>query len=200
LTPPLGLNLFILGFRFERSLPSVYRAVIPFTLLLVALGLVSYVPQLSTWSSRLVQAVSLGATPVERASPGGTGRGDDTSAGPGRGAETLEDLMGTTAGPAPSAETIEDLLDPGGAPAPSGETLEDLLDPGGTPAPGGETLEGLLGPGDKASGPPAKSTNRDHSLRRLGGTNPLYCQYKPVGWDTAPCDAQASHHPLTHSV
>jgi C4-dicarboxylate transporter, DctM subunit len=53
LTPPLGLNLFIASFRFERSLESVCRAVIPFVgLLLAVLALVTYVPQLSTWSER----------------------------------------------------------------------------------------------------------------------------------------------------
>ena len=129
LTPPLGLNLFISGFRFERSLPSVYRAVVPFTLLLlVALGLVTYVPQLSTWSSRLVDPVKLGQPSAQPATKAGAAAGTDTSGQPPRGKETLEDLLDSEAAPTPSGETLEDLLDPGAAPAPEGETLDDLLD------------------------------------------------------------------------
>lgn len=47
--PPLGLNLFIASFRFERPLVSLYRIVLPFTgILAVALFLVMYVPKIST--------------------------------------------------------------------------------------------------------------------------------------------------------
>jgi len=48
LLPPAGLNLFIAAFRFNRPITELYRAVIPFILLMaVALGLVTYVPQLT---------------------------------------------------------------------------------------------------------------------------------------------------------
>ncbi len=47
--PPLGLNLFIASFRFEKPLLSLYRIVLPFTgILAVGLFLVMYVPALST--------------------------------------------------------------------------------------------------------------------------------------------------------
>jgi tripartite ATP-independent transporter DctM subunit len=47
--PPLGLNLFISSFRFDKPLLSLYRIVLPFTgILAVGLFLVMYVPQLST--------------------------------------------------------------------------------------------------------------------------------------------------------
>lgn len=47
--PPLGLNLFISSFRFERPLVSLYRVVMPFTgILFVGLLLVMYVPKIST--------------------------------------------------------------------------------------------------------------------------------------------------------
>ena len=47
LLPPAGLNLFIAAFRFNRPITELYRAVIPFILLMaVALGLVTYIPQL----------------------------------------------------------------------------------------------------------------------------------------------------------
>jgi len=46
--PPLGLNLFISSFRFERPVASLYRVVLPFVGILgVGLALVSYVPWLS---------------------------------------------------------------------------------------------------------------------------------------------------------
>jgi hypothetical protein len=46
--PPLGLNLFISAFRFERRVSSLYRVVLPFVgVLAVGLVLVSYVPWLS---------------------------------------------------------------------------------------------------------------------------------------------------------
>jgi C4-dicarboxylate transporter, DctM subunit len=47
--PPLGLNLFIASFRFEKPLLQLYRIVLPFTgILAVGLFLVMYVPKLST--------------------------------------------------------------------------------------------------------------------------------------------------------
>ncbi len=47
--PPLGLNLFIASFRFEKPLVSLYRVVLPFTgILVAALLIVMYVPQVST--------------------------------------------------------------------------------------------------------------------------------------------------------
>jgi tripartite ATP-independent transporter DctM subunit len=46
--PPLGLNLFISSFRFNRPVVSLYKVVVPFTaVLLAALLLVSYVPSIS---------------------------------------------------------------------------------------------------------------------------------------------------------
>jgi hypothetical protein len=47
--PPLGLNLFISSFRFERPLASLYRVVLPFTgILAFGLALVMYVPKIAT--------------------------------------------------------------------------------------------------------------------------------------------------------
>jgi len=48
LTPPVGLNLFISSFRFERSILAIYRATLPFFIvLLLAVFLIAYVPWLS---------------------------------------------------------------------------------------------------------------------------------------------------------
>ncbi len=47
-TPPVGMNLFIASYRFNRSITELYRATLPFMLvLLIALGLITYVPWLS---------------------------------------------------------------------------------------------------------------------------------------------------------
>jgi hypothetical protein len=48
LLPPAGLNLFIAAFRFNRPITELYKAVIPFILImLIALGLVTYIPSLT---------------------------------------------------------------------------------------------------------------------------------------------------------
>ncbi|MEM9291835.1 MAG: TRAP transporter large permease subunit [Acidobacteriota bacterium] len=49
LTPPVGLNLFLASYRFEKPMLVVYRSVLP-ALLLLALGvlLITYVPWLTT--------------------------------------------------------------------------------------------------------------------------------------------------------
>jgi tripartite ATP-independent transporter DctM subunit len=49
LTPPVGLNLFLASFRFERPLMQVYRAAIPFLIILgVGVLLITYIPVLTT--------------------------------------------------------------------------------------------------------------------------------------------------------
>ena len=48
LTPPVGLNLFISSFRFERSIVDVFRATFPFfILLLITVVIIAYLPGLS---------------------------------------------------------------------------------------------------------------------------------------------------------
>ncbi len=47
--PPLGLNLFIASFRFEKPLVALYKVVLPFTAILgFGLFLVMYIPSIST--------------------------------------------------------------------------------------------------------------------------------------------------------
>ncbi|MCP4197465.1 MAG: TRAP transporter large permease subunit [Proteobacteria bacterium] len=47
-TPPVGLNLFIASFRFDRPVMSLYQASLPFLgILLIALMIITYVPELS---------------------------------------------------------------------------------------------------------------------------------------------------------
>ena len=47
-TPPVGLNLFLASYRFERSIFELYRATLPFLgLLLITLVIITYFPWLS---------------------------------------------------------------------------------------------------------------------------------------------------------
>ncbi len=54
--PPLGLNLFISSFRFNRAVSSLYKVVMPFVgILVVGLIMVSYVP----WFSNVAVAADV---------------------------------------------------------------------------------------------------------------------------------------------
>jgi len=49
LTPPLGLNLFLASYRFEKPIVRIYRDVLPFQLvMLVAVLIITYVPWMTT--------------------------------------------------------------------------------------------------------------------------------------------------------
>ena len=55
LTPPVGLNLFISSLRFGKQVFTVVRSVLPFMVILVtALIIITYVPDLSLWLVRLL--------------------------------------------------------------------------------------------------------------------------------------------------
>jgi len=48
-TPPVGLNLFLASYRFERPITELYRSTLPFLgILLVTLMIITYLPLLST--------------------------------------------------------------------------------------------------------------------------------------------------------
>ncbi len=50
LTPPVGLNLFISSFRFEKPISTVVKATLPYIgILLIALMIITYIPELSLW-------------------------------------------------------------------------------------------------------------------------------------------------------
>lgn len=50
LTPPVGMNLFLAAYRFDRRLDEVYRAALPFLgIRALAVILVTYVPPLTLW-------------------------------------------------------------------------------------------------------------------------------------------------------
>jgi len=50
MTPPVGLNLFLASYRFNRPVLELYRSTwIYLLLLLLALALITWVPALSLW-------------------------------------------------------------------------------------------------------------------------------------------------------
>jgi TRAP-type C4-dicarboxylate transport system permease large subunit len=70
--PPLGLNLFISSFRFNRPAVSLYRPILPFLgVLLASLLIISYVPSISTLTIRKeiaaarAKSAKLGAPPAD---------------------------------------------------------------------------------------------------------------------------------------
>jgi C4-dicarboxylate transporter, DctM subunit len=55
LMPPMGENLFLAAFRFGKPLGAIYRATIPYLMILAAtVILLSFVPSLSGWLASLV--------------------------------------------------------------------------------------------------------------------------------------------------
>jgi TRAP-type C4-dicarboxylate transport system permease large subunit len=50
ITPPVGMNLFIASYRFDRPVLEVYRATIPFfVILLITVLVITYWPALSLY-------------------------------------------------------------------------------------------------------------------------------------------------------
>jgi len=48
LTPPVGLNLYLAASRFNKPLPSLYKHVVPFLLILgIGVLLITYIPSMS---------------------------------------------------------------------------------------------------------------------------------------------------------
>ena len=140
LTPPVGLNLFISSFRFEKPMSTIYRAVAPYiALLLLSLALVTYIPYLSTWSSRLAPlpepadgpaAHDTGAQPEDAPAAGADDGATLDDLGEG---ETLDDLGGE--------ETLDDLDGDSGGGS-EGETLDDLEPPPAiVPPPAGGAMD-----------------------------------------------------------
>lgn len=74
MTPPVGLNLFISSFRFNKPITQLYRAVLPFIGLLgIALILITYIPALSTWIPNMVESTAVDLSAPTDAGEGGTG-------------------------------------------------------------------------------------------------------------------------------
>jgi C4-dicarboxylate transporter, DctM subunit len=126
LTPPVGLNLFVSSTLFKESIGFVIRAVVPTLLImLVALGIVSYVPSMSTglvFALRNEPKVEAPVTPTT------TPTVKPTEPPPSTGEKSLQELMkerqgGTEPAAAEGGEkSLQDLMkkakEGGGAEAP----------------------------------------------------------------------------------
>jgi tripartite ATP-independent transporter DctM subunit len=56
LTPPVGMNLFLSSYRFNKPMGEVIRAVLPMLgVLLIGVLLITYVPALTTWLPRILK-------------------------------------------------------------------------------------------------------------------------------------------------
>jgi len=83
LTPPVGMNLFLASYRFEKPLTLVYRMALPFLgILLVGVLLITYVPALTLWPHEDPNAGSGINFEDELVEPTPSADGDETPAMP----------------------------------------------------------------------------------------------------------------------
>ncbi len=55
ITPPVGMNLFLSSYRFDKSLPEVYRSILPILfVLLIGVLMITYIPSLTTFLPNLL--------------------------------------------------------------------------------------------------------------------------------------------------
>jgi len=160
--PPLGLNLFIASFRFNRPVVSLYRVVLPFAAILTsALVLVSYVPAISNvfvagdLKAARAKSLALGVPPRE--------------------AWLLECVQEDRSNPLPC--TPEDRLrwPHGEAPAavvPARDATKPATPPAGADADDEALLRQMMGgaaPKPSAAPPPAADDDDTLLLKMMGG-------------------------------
>ena len=102
LMPPMGLNLFIAGFRFGRPVPDLYRVVLPFIgVFATSLFIITYVPWLTT-------GLIPGYTPLTaHAAEGGEATGEEPAPDPNAGEAAGGEVGGDCDVPR-EGETFED--------------------------------------------------------------------------------------------
>jgi len=87
LMPPMGLNLFIAGFRFNRPVPDLYRVVLPFIgIFAVALLITTYVPGLTVAEAAEPRPRPAPAATAPQAIPPPSASASGTPAAPASGA------------------------------------------------------------------------------------------------------------------
>ena len=53
LTPPVGMNLFLSSYRFNKPMPIIYKSTLPFFIvMLISVILITYLPILSIWPGK----------------------------------------------------------------------------------------------------------------------------------------------------
>ena len=73
LTPPVGMNLFLASYRFDKPLTAIYRMALPFLgILAVGVLLIAYIPKMTTWHlDGSSSQPEINWDEVEPATPGG---------------------------------------------------------------------------------------------------------------------------------
>ena len=53
LTPPVGMNLFLSSYRFNKPMPIIYKSTLPFFIvMLISVIVITYLPILSIWPGK----------------------------------------------------------------------------------------------------------------------------------------------------
>ncbi len=118
LTPPVGINLFLASMRFNKPVVEIYRVALPYLLLmLLALGIITYVPKLSLWlpdAFGMQSRAQIAEEEVQRETPGKPGQKDDLEEGDEEAPSKAAPGIGADGGVAPKvAPAAEDDLGDG---------------------------------------------------------------------------------------
>jgi len=165
LMPPMGLNLFIAGFRFNRPVPDLYRVVLPFIgIFIVCVGITTYWPTLTLFMLPGQSEGTPAVQPPDENIGGGTTAPSTDDAGvsapqgqcdePGPD-ESFDDFAARClSGDAPTAPT-----EPGAA-APSGDApiAADCIQPGPDESFDAFEARCLAGTADEAPAPAPEET------------------------------------------
>jgi C4-dicarboxylate transporter, DctM subunit len=171
--PPLGLNLFIASFRFNRPVVSLYRVVLPFAgILASALVLVSYVPAISN----VFVYGDLNAARAKAAREGG----------PPREAWLLECVQEDRSNPLPCTDEDKAKWPHGEAPAVATPTKDEAKPAAGADADDEALLKQMMGgaaPAKDAGAAPAADSDEELLKKMMGAGS------KDAGVPTAPAPA-----------
>jgi tripartite ATP-independent transporter DctM subunit len=174
--PPLGLNLFISSFRFNRTPTSLYRPILPFLgVLLAALLLISYVPSISTLTIRSTIAAAREKAEKDGVPPTEAWKLECVQEDPNNPQPCTEEERKKYAEPAPTTPPTVDTTNP---PPPAGDGGEDddllkmmMGGDGGSGSNGGgeqsddDLLKQMMGGGGSDAGAaPAPSVQSDDDL------------------------------------
>ncbi|MEO8876784.1 MAG: TRAP transporter large permease [Polyangiaceae bacterium] len=158
--PPLGLNLFISSFRFNRPVVSLYRVVIPFALILAgALVLVSYIPWLSNVTIRGDIAKARAISEKNHAPP--------------REAWLMECVQEDTTNPQPCTEADKKAWPKGQAPEDTTTpVVDEVVDAGAEPDDSDDALLKMMAGGDSGAATPDNggAQSDDDLLKAMEGT------------------------------
>jgi tripartite ATP-independent transporter DctM subunit len=151
--PPLGLNLFISSFRFNRPVVSLYRVVVPFALILTsALILVSYIPWLSDVTIRGDIAKARAISEKNHAPP--------------RESWQMECVQEDTTNPLPCTDADKKRWPKGQEPEDTTTPVaNEVVDAGAAPDDGDDALlKAMAGGADDSGAAPANTAESDDDL------------------------------------